>query len=168
MSEIVLSLHSAGPPAGHWLSPGELLSELGDATGLTAAVFEAEPGHYALPIARALTPSGCVVPVTAHGAILSATLPAESLSLLILADLFHANPAILPALKPSLQPGGRLILFDWNHTGPCPPGPPLVARISLHDAICAAERASFTLLHARSFGAGYLLSFEPTDESVQS
>lgn len=168
MSEIVLSLHCAGPPAGHWLSPADLLSEIGDVAGLTAAVFESEPGHYALPVVHALSPAGRLLPAGSHGAILSATLPEASLDLLVLADLLHSNPTLLPSLKPALRPGGRLILFDWDHAGPCPPGPPLAHRISMHDAICAAERAAFTLLHARARGAGYLLSFEPTDESVQS
>ena len=148
-------LQTSPETSGHWLSPDDLLSEVGPIAGLAAAVLESDPGFYARSPASI-------------GRLLAADFPPESLDLLILADLLHANSSILPTLKPALKPSGRLVLFDWNPAGPCPPGPPLAARISMHDALCLAERASFTLLRSRQFEAGYLLILEPTDETVQS
>ncbi len=171
MSEVNLSLRTTGPPVDHWLAPDQLVAQAGLAEGMTVTVCESDPGFYAAPVARSLGPAGRLLPVTCRGPALHADIPEESCDCLILADLWHANaagPALLADLKRAIKPGGRLVLFDWNHAGPCPPGPPLAARVAMQDAVCAAERASLTILHARRHDGGYLLLLEPTDESVQS
>lgn len=171
MSDVNVSLRAAGPPGVHWLSPDLLVAQAGLAEGMTVAVFESDPGFYAVPVARSLSPAVRLLPTTTRGSSCHAAIPESSCDCLILADLWHdnaANPGLFADLKRTLKPGGRLVLFDWNHAGPCPPGPPLSTRVSLHDAICAAERASLTVLHARAHDGGYLLLLEPTDETVQS
>lgn len=171
MSDVTVSLRAAARPADHWLSSDLLLERAGLAEGMTAAVFESEPGFYALPFARALGPAGRLLPVTVRGPSVHAAVPEESCDRLVLADLWHANAdsaSLLPALRRVLKPGGRIILFDWNHAGPCPPGPPLAARAPMRDTICAAERASLTVEYARRHDGGYVILLEPTDETVTS
>lgn len=171
MADVHVSLRATGSPADHWLSPEMLVAQASLAHGMTAAVFESEPGFYAQPLARSLEPAGRLLPVRCCGLSLQADIPEESCHLLVLGDLWHANASsreLLSDLRRALRPDGHLVLFDWNQGGPCPPGPPLAARVAMHDAICAAERASLTVLHTRLHDGGYVLVLQPTDETVQS
>jgi ubiquinone/menaquinone biosynthesis C-methylase UbiE len=99
-------------------------------------------------------------------------LPDACCDLVLLADLWgrlENRDAVLAEAKRILKEGGRLVLIDWTTESPSPAAPPAEQRTSMHSAICALEMHSWSLDKAEQIGAdGYLLIFEPTDESVQS
>jgi ubiquinone/menaquinone biosynthesis C-methylase UbiE len=180
----------------HWLTPEGLCSRLDLGAGMTIADLSAGTGFFAVPLARRAG-SGAKVWAVESDSVLAATLraalsqpdapanlevlagspartqlPDASCDLVLLADLWgrlENRDAVLAEAKRILKEGGRLVLLDWKPESPSPAAPPVEQRTSMHSAICALEMNSWSLDKAEEIGAdGYLLIFEPTDESVQS
>lgn len=180
----------------HWLPPESLCARLDLGAGMTIADLSAGAGFFAIPLARNAGAGAKVWaiesdPVLADklraalsqpdapanlevvtGTPAHTNLPDACCDLVLLADLWgrlENRDAVLAEAKRILKEGGRLVLIDWTTESPSPAAPPAEQRTSMHSAICALEMHSWSLDKAEQIGAdGYLLIFEPTDESVQS
>lgn len=180
----------------HWLSPAQLIAELGVRPGMTISEIGPGAGYYTLPLARASEPSGTVyaiewrpwllddlrarlrvhdTPQNIHllvGRPAATRLEDASCDLVILAGLWHElenHQMVLDEFRRILRAEGRLAVLDWNPAGLCPPGPPTEHRIPLTATLSEVEMQSWSLVHTNTTGPdGYLLVFETADESVQS
>jgi len=138
----------------HWLQPGDLIPLLKLKRGSAVAVLESEPGYYGKHVEAEL---GSPVAETLS------TFPPGSCRCIILADVLHQTShqkSLLDQAKRALAEDGRLVVFDPY---------PTPDRKILQDTLCLVERASWTLekMHSR-WNEGFVMVFEPTDESVQS
>ncbi|MBL8290545.1 MAG: class I SAM-dependent methyltransferase [Bryobacterales bacterium] len=180
----------------HWLPAGELLAHLDVQPAMSVAEIGAGIAYYAIPIARRTGPKGpvfaiewrpwlldelharLVAPQTprnirfVEGRAADTHLPAASCDIILFADIWHEleHPDLaLAEARRVLRPNGRLAILNWRPDVSCPPGPPVEHRVSMQKTICAVELKQWSLLEAINLQHdGYLVLFEPTDESVQS
>ena len=179
----------------HSLSPSELLAHLDLHEGMTVADIESGAGYFALPLGRRVGPGGKVFAVDSpsrlellraglrpqevpanvqpvEGSAGRTTLRDASCDLVLMADLWHEledREAALREARRIVREGGHLAILEWRHDAPAPPGPPAERRISPKATLCALEMNAWSLDEWIEIGPnGYLLLFEPTDESVQS
>jgi ubiquinone/menaquinone biosynthesis C-methylase UbiE len=191
-----MSREPAAAERPHWISPRDLAACLELKPGMVLAEMEAGTGELAIPISRQVSPGGKVFAVDCRPSMLDAlrqrlrelTEPAPvepvegspacsnlaeaSCDVVIVADLWRQledREAMLREARRVLKPGGRLAILEWRPGGSVPPGPPLEQRIAMKEVIRAVELSSWSLDKVReSDPHGYVLVFEPTDESVQS
>ncbi len=128
-------------------APEAMLDALGLKPGQTVADVGAGVGYHALRLSRRVGPSGRVYAtdiqlemlsrleqnvrqagltnvVAVHTTEDQTGLPAQSVDLVLMVDVFHelANPeAFLAALKPALKPGGRVALVEFRANDPAVP-----------------------------------------------
>lgn len=189
---------SRGPAAEsqHWISPQDLAACLELKPGMVLAEMEAGTGELAIPISRQVAPGGRVFAVDSSPPMLDAlrqrlrdwkepapvepvegspvcsNLAGSSCDIVILADLWlrlEDREAALREARRVLKGEGRLAILDWSPDGRVPPGPPREHRISMKEVIRTVELNSWSLDKVREpHPDGYVLVFEPTDESVQS
>jgi len=144
------------PERLRWLPPGEVLGWLELRPGMTVADIGAGTGYFAIPLARAIGPTGRVLAVdlqpqllemlqgklakpdapanivTLQGTASSTGLADSSCDRAVLANVWHEldDPAAaLAELTRILKPGGRIAVLDWRPDVERPPGPPLEHRL---------------------------------------
>lgn len=182
----------------HWVSPAELMAHLGLNEGMTVADVGAGSGYYAIPLGHRVGPRGRVFAVESRPGLLArlrsalhgpdspanvvtveatpeaTRIPNHCCNLVLMADTLHElscneRSAALCEAKRILAEDGHLAILEWRCDAASPPGPPLGERISFGDAICLVELDSWSLDRARELHPnGYLLTMQPTDESVQT
>jgi len=145
------------PERLRWLPPGEVLGWLELRPGMTVADIGAGTGYFAIPLARAIAPTGRVWAVDLQPELLevlqgklakpdapanivplegtasSTGLADRSCDIALLANVWHEldDPAAaLAELARILKPGGRIAVLDWRPDVERPPGPPLEHRLS--------------------------------------
>jgi len=148
------------PERLQWMPPGEVLGCLQLSPGMTVADIGAGTGYFAIPLARAIAPSGRVFAVDLQPelldvlrgklsqpdaptniAALQGTASATGLAggrcdLVFAANVWHElddYPAAFAELKRILKPGARIVVLDWRPDVERPPGPPLEHRLSPHE-----------------------------------
>ena len=148
------------PERLRWLPPGEVLGWLELRPGMTVADIGAGTGYFAIPLARAIGPTGRVWAVdlqpellemlqgklakpdapanivTLEGTASSTELADSSCDIALLANVWHEldDPATaLAELARILKPGGRIAVLDWRPDVERPPGPPLEHRLSARE-----------------------------------
>jgi ubiquinone/menaquinone biosynthesis C-methylase UbiE len=140
-----------------FLPPAEVASSLNLQRGMVVADIGAGTGYFALPIAGAVGTGGKVFAVDfqqgmldhlrqkldrpdspkninlVSGDALKTTLPAQSVDLVFIANVWHELddcPGVLAEAKRILCRSGGIAILDWRTDVPQPPGPPLAHRIS--------------------------------------
>lgn len=157
------------PERQTWLPPQEILACLGLQPGLAVADIGAGTGYFALPIAEAIGPAGCVFAVDVAPEMLArlhekltaagltnvecveaeasaTTLPAASCDCVLLANVWHEfddHAAVLGEVRRILKPGGTIALLDWRPDVEPTHGPPLEHRISAETAVQSLAQAGF-------------------------
>lgn len=180
----------------HWISARDLAAFLELKPGMVLAGMEAGTGELAIPISHWVAPGGKVFAVDSSPPMLDAlrqrlqqlsepapvepvegspvcsNLGESSCDIVMLIDLWRRledREAALREARRILKGEGRLAILDWRPDGRVPPGPPREERIAMKEVIRTAELNSWSLDKVReSDPDGYVLMFEPTDESVQS
>ncbi len=140
-----------------WMPPDQVLANLPLRPGMAVADIGAGTGFFAIPMARALGPTGKVFAVDLQPGMLdllaaklsgpgapanisllqgsaeATSLPACSCDLVLLANVWHELPDHVAALQEArriLQPGGTLAILDWRPDTQQPPGPPRARRVA--------------------------------------
>jgi ubiquinone/menaquinone biosynthesis C-methylase UbiE len=162
-----------------WLPPDEVVAALELAPGMCVADVGAGTGYFALPMARAVAPSGVVKAVdfqpemlallrrkleaeaaqanveTIHGSALATTLATASCDVLLLANVWHeldGHGAVLDEAKRVIRSGGRIAILDWRTDVSRPPGPPLEHRVPVQSVTAALTRDGWLAVAARNTG----------------
>ncbi len=136
-----------------WLPSADVIRDLGLRAGMRVADIGAGTGYFALPIARAVGPSGIVfavdlqlemleklrarlepsLPITlVNGDAARTTLDEGSVDLAFMANVWHEvddRAVALAELARIIKPGGRVAILDWRTDVEPAPGPPLAHRI---------------------------------------
>jgi len=155
-----------------WLPPDAIVAALEVQPGDVVADIGAGTGYFALPLARAIGPSGHLFAVDAQQEMLSllrqkldsapmpniepvhaeadrTSLPDHACSLVFLANIWHEfddRGAVLRETMRILRPGGRIAILDWRTDVEPVAGPPLAHRIADADAQNELRRAGFAPL----------------------
>jgi predicted methyltransferase len=174
-----------------WQKPGALVAALGLRPGQAVADVGAGSGYMMPHLARAVGIGGRVYAedvqdgmvrllrararhhpnvVVVRGEIADPCLPARSIDAALLLTSYHelrAPVALLARLRPSMRPGGRLAIVDFNEFEPgCnAPHVPYADRVPEQTVIREAERAGWHLARRGDFlPYEYCLIFVPLDE----
>jgi len=159
-----------------WQKPDEVVAALRLAPGAIACDLGVGPGTFALPMARAVGPSGRihaidveprmievlerrireaavsnVVPLLAEGGTVA--LPPEPCDVILLVNAFHHLPdpvGTLRRLATRLRPGGRIANVDF-HEGELPVGPPPDQKVSREEFLAAAAKAGLEVASEETF-----------------
>ena len=144
------------PQRLEWMPPAEVIRLLGVRPGMVVADIGAGTGFFAIPISRAVRPSGRVLAVDIEpqmlemlreklrsedagrieiiaGTARATGLPGSCCDVVLLANVWHEfdeREEVLAEMRRILRPGGRVAIFDWRPGVERPPGPPLEHRIS--------------------------------------
>ena len=150
--------------------PDNALDALGPLTGLTVADVGAGSGYFTVRLAARVGPRGRVYAndlqpemlkmlsvrmarenvqnvTLVHGAVDDPRLPASSIDLVLMVDVYHefAQPQkMLNALRTALKPGGRLVLLEYRKEDPDVPIR-LEHKMSVAEARMELEAEGFTL-----------------------
>lgn len=139
-----------------WLPPAEVLTRLKLEPGMKVGDIGAGTGYFAIPIAKAIGPSGRLFAVDVEpemldklkrklgsvaalqniefveGDAINTQLPDGQLDLVLMANVWHELDDPAGALREThriLRIGGRLAILDWRPDVERPPGPPIEHRI---------------------------------------
>ncbi len=139
------------------MPPGEVIGLLQLQPGMDVADIGAGTGFFALPLARAIGPSGTLWAVDLQPEMLQilegklgqdgappnvvarageaarSGLPDRACDVAFLANIWHEldeHGLVLAEMRRILLPGGRIAILDWRADVPPPPGPPLEHRIA--------------------------------------
>lgn len=152
-------------------APDKALDALGPLTGTTVADIGAGSGYFTVRLAERVGPSGrvyandlqpemlkmlgarlareAVANVTmVHGAIDDPKLPALSIDLALMVDVYHelSEPqAMLRAIRAALKPGGRLVLLEYRKEDPTIPIR-LEHKMTVEEARLELEAEGFQLM----------------------
>ncbi len=167
------------PERLQWLPPAEVLAALGVSAGQFVADVGAGTGYFALPIAAAVGPAGCVYAVDAqdgmlqwitdkmekegltnirlvHADAVATTLPDACCDLYLTANVWHEfddRGRVLAEARRVLKPGGRIAILDWSPDVERVAGPPLEHRISTQDVKADLVAAGFRNPSAAHIGS---------------
>jgi len=167
------------PERRHWLPPKEVLEQLALQPGQVVADVGAGTGYFALRLAQAVSPEGCVFAVDAQAEMLTilkqklegsqisnvsmvcaeaddTRLPGSSCDLFFLANLWHEiedHVAVLLEVRRVLKPGGRIAILDWRTDVGAEPGPPLAHRIDAAQATQSLISMGFERTSAINVGS---------------
>jgi ubiquinone/menaquinone biosynthesis C-methylase UbiE len=169
------------PERQRWLPVALVLERLALRPGMSVADVGAGTGYFAIPMAKAVAPSGRVIAVDMQEEMLGhlrakiadlpielvlgsaerTTLPDASVDLVLLANVWHeiddTNAALVESQR-ILRPQGRIAILDWRTDVEQPPGPPLSHRISASDAAASLRSAGFRASEPETIGAyGYVV-----------
>jgi ubiquinone/menaquinone biosynthesis C-methylase UbiE len=155
-----------------WLPPDEVVRHLALLAGMRVADVGAGTGYFALPIARAVGPSGVVfavdlqaemleklraklepsLPITlVDGEAARTTLDDGSIDLVFLANVWHEvddHGAALAEFARIVRPGGRVAILDWRADVEPPPGPPSAHRVPADEVERAMRAAGWSVAAA--------------------
>lgn len=179
-----------------WLPPAEIVEVADFRPGMTVADIGAGTGCFAIPIARAVAPTGKVYAVDLQPEMLEllaeklaapdapsniapvsasasrTRLPDASCDVVFLANLWHELDDRAGALREFariLKPEGRLVLIDWRHDAVRPPGPPAEHRVPMLEAIRMLEFDGWELYRFSGAGAySYILVAGIADQGQQT
>jgi SAM-dependent methyltransferase len=150
--------------------PDKALDALGPLTGLTVADVGAGAGYFTVRLAARVGAKGRVYAndlqpemlkmlaarvaretirnvTLVHGAIDDPKLPASSVDLVLMVDVYHefSEPQkMLSAIRTALRPGGRLVLLEYRKEDPAVPIR-LEHKMSIAEAKMELEAEGFTL-----------------------
>jgi ubiquinone/menaquinone biosynthesis C-methylase UbiE len=165
------------PTRDRWQKPAALAAALGLRPGQAVADVGAGSGYMMPHLARAVGPGGRVYAedvqdamvrllrararrhpnvVVVCGETAAPCLPTRSIDAALLLTSYHelrAPVALLARLRPSMRPGGRLAIVDFNEFEPCCNGPhvPYADRVPEQTVIREAERAGWRLVRRSGF-----------------
>lgn len=143
-----------------WLPPSEVVAHLDPRPGLVVVDMGAGTGYFAIPIAKAIAPTGKVLAVDVEpemleklkvklaanespknielhqGEATATQLPDHLADRVLIANVWHElDPSRWPAAAQEaarlLRSHGKLIILDWRPDVDRPPGPPLEHRIPI-------------------------------------
>ncbi len=174
------------PDRQKWMPADVVLQRLALRTGMRVADVGAGTGYFAVPIARAVAPSGRVLAVDVQPEMLEAlrarlepalpitlvegeatrtTLDAASVDIVLLANVWHElddPPAALAEASRILRPGGRLALLDWRADVEPVPGPPMEHRIAARDVVALLAQNGWSVSDSEPVGHfSYLILAAP-------
>jgi ubiquinone/menaquinone biosynthesis C-methylase UbiE len=155
------------PSRDAWQKPGALVAALGLRPGQAVADVGAGSGYMMPHLARAVGPGGRVYAedvqdgtvrllrakarrhpnvVVVRGETADPCLPARSIDAALLLTSYHelrAPVALLARLRPSMRPGGRLVIVDFNdfETDGAAPHVPYADRVPEQTVVREAPRA---------------------------
>lgn len=159
------------PEREQWLPSADVVARVGARPGLAIADIGAGTGYFAVPLARAVAPTGKVFAVDrqpemlerlrarleasdrdvvalVHGDAAATTLDAASIDVAFMANVWHElddHAAALDEMARVLEPGGRLAILDWRADVAGPPGPPAEHRIASADVVALLSRRGWKL-----------------------
>jgi ubiquinone/menaquinone biosynthesis C-methylase UbiE len=171
--------HRLDDPARiEWLPPDEVITSIAAWPGETVADVGAGTGYFALPLARAVGPTGKIYAVDSQAEMLGhlleklgpsipapvelvhaeadrTGLPESSCDLWLLANLWHelddCAAAVCEAHR-ALRPGGRIAILDWRPDVERVAGPPLEHRLAPAHAIEHLRAAGFAAIAESTVG----------------
>lgn len=172
-----------------WMPPDEVVGMLRIAPGMVVADIGAGTGFFALPFARAVSPTGKVWAVDLQSEMLqliqqkldpeptplgvtlilgtakATCLPGASCDVAFLGNVWHELDhldEVLGEVQRILRPGGRLAILDWRHDVVSPPGPPLDHRISARETEAAVANRGWYDTQSSQLGRhSYLVIAHP-------
>jgi ubiquinone/menaquinone biosynthesis C-methylase UbiE len=145
-----------------WLPPAEVLAYLDLEPGMNVADIGTGTGYFAIPMAKAIAPSGRVFAVDVEPEMLEklrqkltepdapknidlfegeasiTPLPSMSASRVLIANVWHElddHATTLKEIRRILREEGKLAILDWRSDVDPPPGPPLEHRISSEQVV---------------------------------
>lgn len=155
-----------------WLPVDAVLEDLDIREGIVVADIGAGMGYFAIPIARAIGPTGKVLAVDLQqemldllrqklaatpeitnielfrGSAEATSLPDGCSDLVLMANLWHEldnHPDVLAEAQRILKPEGRLAVLDWRADLEPPPGPAPQHRISAAQLYIQLEDAGWAV-----------------------
>jgi arsenite methyltransferase len=177
------------PERAKWQKPEQVVSALELKSGQTVVDIGAGTGYFTRRFAVAVAPSGKAIgldiepgmidymkadakklKLSDYDARLSKPDDPElaplSVDVVFFCDVLHHvnNPvAYLAKVKPSLKPGGRLVVIDFKKTSPI--GPPVAMRIPHDGMIELAKKAGYVVIREHDFlPYQYFIEFEPESQ----
>lgn len=161
-----------------WLPPAEVVKALHVHAGEAIADVGAGTGYFALPLAKAVGPTGIVFAVDAQPEMLellrakltspipgnirfihaegdATGLPDATCDLVFLANIWHEfdnRALVLEEAHRILKPSGRIAILDWRPDVDREPGPPLEHRLSTDSAAVELAEAGFFHVTAAHIG----------------
>lgn len=163
------------PDRLRWQKTARVVAALRLRKGGKAADIGCGPGHFAIPMARAVGEEGRVYAIDVEPRMLDVlaeraaaarayalvgllspdgdALPPEPVDVILIVNVLHhvARPArYLRSLATRLAPGGRIALVDF-HDRETPVGPPVDHRLSRAEALAAVKAAGLRVLREERF-----------------
>jgi len=134
------------------LKPSDTVADIGAGTGYfarrfalhTAKVYAVDIDEKLLQIVRTTAPANLQTILAAPD---DPRLPPQSVDLVFFCDVVHHlgdRPAYYQKLKPTLKPGGRVVVIDF-YKKPLPVGPPESMKLTDAEVVAEFEKAGFTL-----------------------
>jgi len=172
-----------------FLPPAEAMEILGLAPGMRVADIGAGTGHFAIPFARRVGPSGRVFAVDIQkemlalleakiagaadcgpidlieGTAAQTHLSDAACDLAFFSNVWHElddREAVLAEAGRILRAGGRIAILDWRPDADRPPGPPADHRVSPAEVEALLVRCRWRVERSVPFGAySYLITARP-------
>jgi len=174
------------PERANWQKPDEVVRALNLKPGQTVVDIGAGTGYFTRRFAVAVGPSGKAIGLDIEPGMIDymkddakklqlsnydariskpddPELAPRSVDVVFFCDVLHHvdnQVAYLEKLRPSIKPGGRLVVIDFKKTSPI--GPPAAMRIPPAEMIEFAKKADYTVLREHDFlPYQYFIEFEP-------